>query len=161
VTQRRQGHDPDQPAPFVVSTFLLVGLVAAIISSIAVGVAAVLATDQHGGPPPGSQGFGGQGAPPPPPGMSTGEIGVTIAVALFVISWMTVILAVARDQVLRRAANRAETSELREAVQALRDEIRQYGEERETDGYLAAMRESGPSQHGTVRRLRPIPPDGP
>jgi hypothetical protein len=158
VTSRRQGHDPDQPAPFVVSTFLLIGLVAAIISSIAVGVSAVLATEQHGGPPPDVPG-GGPGGGGPPPGMSTGEIGVTLAVALFVISWMTVILAITRDQVLRRTANQAETRELRDAVQALRDEVRQYGEERETDGYLAAMRESGPSYHSTVRQLRPIPPD--
>jgi hypothetical protein len=157
VKRRPKRPSPESGIPFV-SVFLLGGLVAAIISSIALGVSVVFASDQLGGPSPNSQGlpFGGGG---PSPGMQTGEVVVIMAVALFVISWMTVIVAIVRDQLLRRTADQAETRELRELVAALRIEIRQYGDERETDGYLTAMRESGPSKHGTARQLRPLPPD--
>ena len=116
------GAKPD--LQFQVSPLLLGSVIAGIASTVAVVAFAVLSDRPGGGPGPGGQ-------PPPPPGTA----GLTISVGLAVVCWLAVIVALARDQVLRRMAA------LRAELISVADE---YGERRETDGYLRAMRVAGP-----------------
>ena len=71
-----------------------------------------------------------------------------ISVGACVIAWIAVLIALSRDQVLARLA----------ALQAeLTVRAEEYGELRETDGYLRAMRTAGlPTPE--VRALHRVPP---
>lgn len=158
------------------SSLLLIGLVTGVISTVAVVVSAVVASQPlpHGG-------LGG--APPPPPPITP----LIISCAFFVVSWVTVAAAVARDQIVHRiteaAALRsdmlndlhtrleevhAEAHRDRESVQMnllrhLDAFQRDFGEVRETEGYLSAMRAAATqaTTNGDVRPLRKVPPPPP
>jgi hypothetical protein len=124
------------------SPMLLIGIIAAVISSAAVVISAIVAA-QPGGPPP----DGGGGPPGPPPGST---IPLIISSAFFVVSWATVAVAVARDELAHRM------NELHVWMEQM---LHDYGEQRETEGYLKALRAAaGPPGNGDVRPLRKVPP---
>jgi hypothetical protein len=137
---------------FQLSSLTMIGIVAAVISTTAVVIAAISAS--HGGPPP------GQGALPPPPPSTTP---ILLAVGFFVISWVTVAVAIARDQIVQRMnlMNQAMEEIRTQAAAAAGLEARltalveEYGERRETDGYIGAMQAaenaSGVRPLGTLR----------
>jgi hypothetical protein len=157
-----------------VSKLLLGSSVAAIATSVAMIVAAVMII-QAPPPPPGPN-----GPPPPPPNSAVVMIVIT---GMFVVSWLAVVVALARDQILRRlreldgeGADREETHAL---LGALRQELAEdrradlaslqaqivaltteYGEQRETDGYVNGMRVAtrSPYPGAEVRPLHPVPP---
>jgi hypothetical protein len=156
------------------SKLLLIALVAAtaatgaLIITIAVGI-------PHPPPPP----PGPNGMPPPPPNLS-GLAAVSIVTGLFVLSWLAVLVVFSRDQILERLREvRHEPApvhelddmfaEFRSQLAADRDRERQlleeriteltteYGEQRETDGYLNGLRvattEEPASKVSSIRRV--------
>jgi len=147
-----------------VSKLLLASTVAAIATSVAMIVAAVM-IDQGPPPPP-----PGPGAQPPP--LPVGPIVLMIVITgLFVVSWVAVIAVLARDQMLRRmreldgadgarAGTQALLAALREDLAGLETRIAEYGEQRETDGYVNGMRVAARAEQppAGVRPLHRIPP---
>src|SRR5262249_13162794 len=140
------------------SPLLLIGLVAGILSTVALVVTAVIAGDQGAGPPPGSQ----QNPPPPPPHHSM--VPLIVSAAVFVVAWVTTAGAAARDHLVRRMASIAsEAANDLEAAQvelvARLTTLVEFAEQRETDAYIngmkAAEKDDGP---GTVRPFRTVPP---
>src|SRR5262245_60786484 len=160
------------------SPLLMIGIVAAVISTVAVVVSAIMSNQ-----PPG-RGGGPGGGPPPPPTSSTALL---ICIGCFVIAWVTVAVAVARDQLAVRIARSVEArtaflTDLQAWMEAVRVEeaneraaamdrlaeqldtlSREYGEQRETEGFLNAMRAAAgpPAQMGEIRPLRKVPPQDP
>jgi hypothetical protein len=135
------------------------------------------------GPPAGS---GPNGMPPPPPDMRTMEI-IPVVTGLFVLSWLAALVVFARDQILLRLRQQQPVTgpggvsreELTALLAGLRSELAadrehdnealsqrlaeltgEYGEQRETDGYLSGMRmaTTGDPSPGNVRALRRPPP---
>jgi hypothetical protein len=129
-------------------------------------------------PPPGPGGF-----PPPPPSLQPLAV-FPVVTGLFVLAWLVVVVAFSRDQILRRieqlragpgpdspqfdrliAELRAQLAADREReLQLLEGRIaeltEEYGEQRETDGYLSGMRvatgeESTPARVRSIRRAPP------
>jgi hypothetical protein len=139
---------------FQLSPLTMVGIVAAVISTIAVIIAAITAS-HTGGPPP------GPGAPPPPPPPSSTPL--LLAVAFFVTSWVTVAVAIARDQIVQRVGLlnqaleevRTQVAEVAKLEGRITAVVEEYGEQRETDGYIAAMHAA---EKGDVRPLGTIRP---
>lgn len=150
---------------FVATTVVAVGATGALIA----GMVTVLGQER---PPPGPGGM-----PPPPPLDGLGVL--TVLTGLFVLSWLSTLVVFARDQVLQRmrvlAADpefgRPSASELVAELRARLSEDRQfeldrleeriisltaeYGEQRETDGYLNGMRTAtAPDREGG--EVRPI-----
>jgi hypothetical protein len=171
-----------KPAPFggrdnlhfQASPLLLVGSIGGAVSTVAVVISGILAAQPGGGPgggPPGG------GSPPPPPSTAA-LVALVISAAFFVISWVTVAVAVARDQLAQRIATtpgsdavmelQASIEQIRveaatDRANALRDlmtHLESFGEQRETEGYLNAMRAAAgaPATNGDVRFLRRLPP---
>lgn len=157
---------------FQASPLLLIGGIGGAVSTVAVVISGILAA-QPGGPPPhdGTQ-------PGPPPNM-TAMVALIISAAFFVISWVTVAVAVARDQLAQRIAAGPAPTDLLPEVQASIEQLRvdvatdranemkdllgrldMFGEQRETEGYLNAMRAAAgaPATNGDVRFLRKLPP---
>jgi hypothetical protein len=156
-------------------------LVAAVIGATAATGALIVAILVEMPPPPPAP--GPNGMPPPPPGLQSLVV-FPIVTGLFVLAWLAVLVVFCRDQILQRihdtrpvpapdrqeivdlfatlrtelAADRErELRELGERFAALTSE---YGEQRETDGYLSGMRvatNAGPVE-GTVRPIRRTPP---
>ena len=126
-----------------ISPLLLSSVVAAVAATVALVIVAVIQSRQPG-PPPGP----GQMPPPPP-----SDVMLIVTTGVFTVAWLAVIVVFCRDQILRRIG------ELEERFAELTAE---YGEQRETDGYLHGMRvpnqpgHSGPP--GGVRPLHPVPP---
>ena len=135
------------------------------------------------GPPPGP---GPNGMPPPPPDLRPMEI-IPVVTGLFVLSWLAALVVFARDQIMLRlrqqqpvtgpgGVSREELTGLladlrrelatdrerdNEALSARLAELTgEYGEQRETDGYLNGMRmaTTGDPSAGNVRSLRRPPP---
>jgi hypothetical protein len=80
-----------------------------------------------------------------------------ISLALFVLAWLAVLVVLSRDQILHRisALRGSEGAEvLAERVTAL---MREYGEHRETEGYVNGMR-TGMAPDAEIRQLRGVPP---
>jgi hypothetical protein len=133
-------------------------------------------------------GSGPNGLPPPPPSMRPGEI-LTVVTGLFVLAWLAVLVVFARDQVLLRLRRQQPPAtgpgggvtreELTGLLADLRSELAkdragdnaafgerlaeltgEYGERRETDGYLSGMRmaTSDDPSPPNVRALRRTPP---
>jgi hypothetical protein len=122
---------------------------------IGAGVAAVASTvllavlwyfDAHAVPPPPPV----NGRPGPPPS----NLALQFVLALCMVSWLAVLVAICRDQVVRRI--NVATGEIIAAVS-------EYGERRETEGYLKARRSELPSGGGDVvpfpRQGTPPDPD--
>ena len=128
-------------------------LVAVFIAAIA-ATGALIVTVLVLMPPPGPPGPGPNGMPPPPPNMQPLAV-FPIVTGFFVLSWLAVLVVFSRDQILQRLQPPAEAGVSHEELQRLRAEIAadrerdltalseqliEYGERRETDGYLNGMR---------------------
>jgi hypothetical protein len=145
--------EPDlQPTRSSSVSPLLVGcLVAAIAATIGLGVLTIVALSNPPPPPPSA---GASGHPPPPNfGMSAA---ITVAAALFAIAWVSTFVALSRDHILRRI-DRAR-AEISAAVTAA---VGDYGDHRETEGYVhgrrQGLREAAQSERGAeVVTLRPV-----
>ncbi|MFI5890872.1 hypothetical protein ACIA5D_12225 [Actinoplanes sp. NPDC051513] len=157
-------------------------VVAIIVATAATGALVVtVLTQMPSGqiPAPGPNGL-----PPPPPVMRPLAV-FSIVTGFFVLSWLAVLVVFARDQILRQLRQqqpmptppgvtgddlaaalgdlRAEIASDRERdMQALAERMAEvtseYGERRETDGYLSGMRTATtgePPPQQNVRSLRP------
>jgi hypothetical protein len=165
---------------FQISKLLVSTSIGAIAATGALIIAVV--TGMPGPPlPPGPNGL------PPPPNVEALAV-FTILTGLFVLAWLAVIVAFCRDQILQRireGLHRAPDpdaghQEVRELFAGLRRELAEdrqrelavledritsltseYGEQRETDGYINGMRlaTAPPDQpHAAVRSIRRSPP---
>jgi hypothetical protein len=97
---------------------------------------------------------------------------VIVAAAIFVVSWIGVVVAYCRDQILHRVeaiertvgATLTTLDAVRAEITSLRGGLAEYGEQRETDGYVhgvraAAQRTATTSRStGDVRPLHRVPP---
>jgi hypothetical protein len=183
MTERtRTGVGPTESGlHFQISKLLVSTSIGAIAATGALIIAVV--TELPGPPPP----PGPNGLPPPPPDLRSLVV-VTILTGLFVLAWLGVIVAFSRDQILLRiredrygpsdpdagqheirdlfAGLRQELAEDRQAELAMLEEritslTSEYGEQRETDGYINGMRlATTPPQQATaeVRSIRRAPP---
>jgi hypothetical protein len=158
-----------------VSRLLVVAVIGATASTGAL-VATLLTEMPEPARPPGPPGT----MPPPPPDL--GPLAVfTVVTGFFVLSWLAVLVVFSRDQILQHvrrhqlspdraeldtllAGLRAELAADREReLNALTEQVaeltNEYGERRETDGYLKGMRSAadGPAEPN-VRALRRTPP---
>jgi len=159
------------------SKLLLGSLIAAVAATGALIITmAVGLPPAH--PPPGPNGM-----PPPPPNLTSLAV-FPVLTGLFVLAWLTVVVAFSRDQILSRieqlrdgpavdacqldqliAELRAQLAADREReLEALEERIaeltEEYGEQRETDGYLNGMRVATGegTAEATVRSIRRTPP---
>jgi hypothetical protein len=132
-----------------VSKLLLVCTVAGIAATAGLVVAAYMDASR---PAPAPRPEGGMPPPPPPPSEM-----FMISLALFVLAWLAVLVVLSRDQILHRIAalRDGEGAEmLAERVAVL---MREYGEHRETEGYVNGMR-TAMAPDAEVRQLRGVPP---
>jgi hypothetical protein len=135
------------------SKLLVASLGAAIAATVALVVALAIGMP---GPPPGP---GPQGQPPPPPDLDSLVLFIVIT-GLVVLTWLAVLVVWSRDQMMFRIGEMSEVAVLRAEIRQLSDRIADYGEQRETDGYLNAMRAvtaDGPPEPN-VRSIRRTPP---
>lgn len=117
------------------SSLLLCSLVAGAASTVALGIVALIQANR-----PAADLASGQTPP--------SEIALIITAAIFVVSWIAVAFAFCRDQVLYRVtamqASVATVAAAQEGVRAdfaaLRRELAEYAEQRETDGFLHGRR---------------------
>jgi hypothetical protein len=116
-------------------------LVAAISATVALAFLLVVQVTAPPGPPPGSQQQGPGGRPPPLLNPQNLVSIIVIVAALFTIAWVATIAAAARDLILR------DTQKI----------MSEYGELRETDGYVNGYRQGGRPE-AEVRQLHPVPP---
>ena len=153
-------------------------VVAIIVATAATGALLVTALI---GLPPGPPG-GPRGEPPPPPDEESLAV-FTIVTGFFVLAWLAVLVIFSRDQILRHlqhrqpptpasGVSREELGDLlaglrnelaadRERdLQVLREQISEYGDQRETDGYLGGMRAATTEvpPEPNVRSFRRTPP---
>ena len=160
-----------------ISKLLVFLLVVAIAATGALLIAVFTGLTE--GPPAGS---GPNGMPPPPPDLRSLAV-IPVVTGLFVLSWLAVLVVFSRDQILLRlrqqqpltgpggisreelsgllADLRAELAADNEALSERLTELTgEYGERRETDGYLSGMRmaTTGEPSPGNVRSLRRPPP---
>ncbi|GIF19145.1 hypothetical protein BJ973_006191 [Actinoplanes tereljensis] len=155
-------------------------VVAVIIATAATGALVVtLLTSMPSGQTPAP---GPNGLPPPPPNLRPLAV-FSVVTGLFVLSWLAVLVVFARDQILRQirlhqqplgpdgelngllAGLRAEIAADRERdldalTERLTDLTSEFGERRETDGYLNGMRTATTPDppEANVRALRRTPP---
>jgi preprotein translocase subunit SecG len=173
---------PAGAAHLQISKLLMIVVVIAVAAT-----GALLVTLAVGNGPPGGGGGGSNpnGMPPPPP--DSASTALTVITGLFVLAWLAVLVVFSRDQILLRlrqqqpvtgpggvsreeltgllADLRAELASDRERdndalSERLAELTAEYGERRETDGYLSGMRMAttdDPSA-GNVRSLRRPPP---
>jgi hypothetical protein len=164
-----------------ISKLLVVLLVVAIAATGALLI--MVFTGLTDRPPPGP---GPDGLRPPPPDLRPLEI-MPVVTGLFVLSWLAALVVFARDQILLRirqgqtltGSGGVSREELTGLLAGLRTDLAadrerdnealgqrlaeltgEFGERRETDGYLNGMRmatKSEPSP-GNVRSLRRPPP---
>lgn len=155
-------------------------LVACVICATAATGALVIAVLV--GMPPGTPPPGPNGMPPPPPDLQPLAV-LPIITGLFVLAWLAVIVVFSRDQLLARIREiqpeQADQERLRDLFAELRAELAtdreqglqllgerlaaltaEYGEQRETDGYLNGMRVATASEamDANVRSIRRTPP---
>ena len=163
------------------SKLLVVLFVAAIAATGALVVTLLTGLTD---PPIGS---GPNGMPPPPPDMRSVEI-FPVVTGMFVLAWLAVLVVFARDQILLRLRQQQNATgpgggvsreELTGLLAELRSELAtdrardvaalserlaeltgEYGERRETDGYLSGMRMATADDPSppNVRSLRRTPP---
>lgn len=150
------------------SPLLLGSLIAAGVATLALVALTIVQLQADPPPPPPPPGGGGGGGGPSPgklPPPRPEYIAFIVVAALFAISWLAVIAAACRDQIMRRV----DAMEVR-----LMAATTEYGEQRRSDGYFEGMREArreqpdggptadAPSQGadpgGPESRLRSVPP---
>jgi hypothetical protein len=137
---------------------LLTGLIVGILSTVALVWTSVLASPA--GPPPGSP---QNPAPQPPPPHS--EVLVIVSSAFFVVGWVIVAVAVARDFVVRRLADAAaqRTQSLVDMHDQLNEQmstLREISEQIETNVFINGLnaRDRKPDGPGGGRPLKTVPP---
>src|SRR4051794_37457834 len=166
---------------FQISKLLVIALTFAVAATGALVVTLLVGLP---GRPPGP---GPNGQPPPPPDLSALSV-FTLVTGLFVLAWLAALVVFSRDQILRRIGEAGDGSRLdppanREQIDALFTELREelavdrerelqtlgeriaaltteYGEQRETDGYLNGMRVAtgeAPREEN-VHPIRRMPP---
>jgi hypothetical protein len=155
-----------------ISRLLISAAVTAIAATGGLVVVTVLALSGPDGPPPGA------GGPPPPPHQHTLAI-LVVVTGLCVLSWLAVLVVFTRDQLLARLADlrtaggdpavqeaaaqlRSELAEeQRTGLAAIEDRITaltsEYGDRRETDGYLQGMRAAAAGERSDIRLIRRAP----
>jgi hypothetical protein len=159
------------------SKLLLCALVAAVATTGALIITMAVGLPPAHPPPPGPNGM-----PPPPPLTSLAVF--PVVTGLFVLSWLTVVVAFSRDQILGRIEQlrdgpAADARRLDQLITELRTQLaadrerelqvleeriaeltEEYGEQRETDGYLSGMRVAtgeGPGD-AKIHSIRRTPP---
>src|SRR4051794_7466045 len=162
---------------FQITKMLVVAIIVATAATGALIIAMLIAFPQPGPPPPGPGGM-----PPPPPNLQPLAI-FPILTGFFVLSWLAVLVIFSRDQILLRLQReetgavsadelgrklselRAELAadqeqEMRKLSESLAEITAEYGERRETDGYLNGMRTATANDQpeANVRSLRRTPP---
>ncbi|MEV6597112.1 hypothetical protein AB0M36_09655 [Actinoplanes sp. NPDC051346] len=149
---------------------LLVGcLVVAIASTGALVITSIVGFPERPGPPP------GLGLPPGPPPNVRGIAVLIVVTGIFVLAWLAVLVAFARDQILRRLGDQpAGPDQIKDLLTEVRaqlatdrdrewqvvlERLAEFGEQRETDGYLNAMRAAAGDEptEANVRSLRRPP----
>jgi hypothetical protein len=156
---------------FQLTKMLVVALTVAVAATGALIITILIGVPQVGpppGPPPG-------GMPPPPPNLQPLAV-ISVVTGFFVLSWLAVLVIFSRDQILLHLRQQQETggvspdalsrelSELRASLAAdheqemrkLSESLAEYGERRETDGYLHGMRTATANDQpeANVRSLR-------
>ena len=145
-----------------ISKLLIICVIAATAATSALVIVLLV------GMPEMAPGPGPDGAPPRPPELRPLAV-LTIVAAFFVLAWLAVLVVFARDQILARITQPpapeperlAELiTKLRAEVSVLDERITDYGERRETDGYLHGMRAATaePTVEANVRSFRRQPP---
>ncbi|MFI7601164.1 hypothetical protein [Actinoplanes sp. NPDC049681] len=151
------------------SRLLLCCLIVAIAATGALVITSIVAFPERPGPPPGNPGI----PPGPPPNVQAVAV-IVLVTGVFVLSWLAVLVVFARDQILRRLGEGGDPERMRELLTEVRAELAadrerewqiiaerlaDYGEQRETDGYLNGMRVGTGSQPAeeNVRSLRRPP----
>jgi hypothetical protein len=146
-------HFEFQPRGVRTSPLFVGSLVGALASTVVLTILTILQLNQA--PPRGGDPNAPTGGPPPPPPQHL-TAGLIVVAAIFVVAWTAVLLAIARDTIMRRL----DATELR-VQEILAEKISEYGDLRETDGYVWGMRQAGPpTPNGAepVRTLYPVPP---
>jgi hypothetical protein len=154
-----------------ISKLLVVCVIGAIAATSALIVEVLV------GMPERPAGPGPNGLPPPPPELQPLAV-FTVLTGLFVLGWLAVLVVFSRDQILARvdrgqpatvgeagsgvgellAKLRVELAADREREMRVLDErLAEYGERRETDGYLHGMRVAT-AEDATVHAIRRSPP---
>jgi len=123
------------------SGLLLFTLAAAVLATVGLVLAVVFASMPPPPPPP-----SGSNRPPPPP---PGGAAIIVTSALFVLSWGAVMFTYLRDLFEHRFA---------QLSNRIVDLTAEYGELRETDGYLHGYRQASGGGGSPVRSLHPVPP---
>jgi len=155
---------------FQISRLLVVCIVAAAAATSALVIQVVI------GMPGSAPRPGPNGMPPPPPELRPLAV-FSIVTGLFVLAWLSVLVVFCRDQVLLRIrelrAPEPAPEQLDELLAKLRSELAadrgselqllderlaEYGERRETDGYLRGMRMATTGEEANVRAIRRLPP---
>jgi hypothetical protein len=135
------------------SKLLVASLGAATAATVALVVALAIGLP---GPP---RGPGPDGQMPPPPDLEPIVL-IIVFTGLVVLSWLAVLVVWSRDQMMERIGDESEVAVLRAEIRQLSDRIADYGEQRETDGYLSAMRMATADEppEPNVRSIRRMPP---
>jgi hypothetical protein len=164
---------------FQISKLLVIAFVSAVAATGALIV--TLLVGMPGRPPA----PGPDGQPPPPPDLQALAV-FPVVTGLFVLAWLAVLVVFSRDQILRRireSENRpgllADRQQIDDLLTGLREKLAadrerelqtlseriaelttEYGEQRETDGYLNGMRVAARDhpREENVRSIRRPPP---
>ncbi|MFF5291314.1 hypothetical protein [Paractinoplanes globisporus] len=162
-----------------ISKLLVVAIIVATAATGALIVTVLTQMPSGMTPAPGPGGL-----PPPPPNLRPLAV-VSIVTGFFVLAWLAVLVVFARDQILRQLRQpsgppspgvdsddlntmlgdlRAEIAsdrerDLRSLAESMAELTNEYGERRETDGYLSGMRTAttGEPPEANVRSLRRLP----
>jgi hypothetical protein len=160
------------------SKLLLGSLTAAVAATGALIITMFVGLPPSPPPPPGPGGM-----PPPPPNLTSLAV-FPVITGLFVLAWLAVVVVFSRDQILRRieqlgAGPAADGPPLDQLIAELREQLatdrerelkvlekhiveltEEYGEQRETDGYLNGMRVATGEEPGSakVHSIRRTPP---
>jgi hypothetical protein len=132
--------------PFHISKLLVSALILAATATGALIITVLTEMPANSRPP------GPDGMPPPPP--DTRPLAVfSVVTGIFVLAWLATLVIYCRDQILAqpRGVSRDELTVL----------LAEYGERRETDGYLNGMRTAAAAPdppEANVRALRRTPP---
>jgi len=152
---------------------LLVGATIVAIAATGALIIGSITVMTDASPPPGPN-----GVPPPPKIELIGTL--TVLTGLFVLSWLAVVIMLCRDEILRRIGGMGiDSAETEQALGSLFDEMRrrtaedrradlaaleeriadltgEYGEQRETDGYINGMRIAAAAAEDRGAQVRSI-----
>jgi hypothetical protein len=130
-----------------VSPLLLSSIVAAAATTVALIVIVALEARPPAAPPP--LPGGGPARIPLPPTFAP----LIVITSLFIVSWLAVLVVLCRDRIIQRLGAAQEAA--RSDIASLRGQLAEYGDSRETEGYLYGLRSA---QQTRPARLHPLPP---